>query len=61
MINQKKGPEASQNLQKLTREDLAPLTFGRAANLLVDGVRVHVARGGYTGEDGFEARILSVP
>ncbi|GJJ11663.1 hypothetical protein Clacol_005899 [Clathrus columnatus] len=52
------GPGASQVLQRLTPVDLAPLTFGRATNLLVDDLEVHVSRGGYTGEDGFE---ISIP
>ena len=52
------GPAAAAHLQALTPFDLRTLTFGRAAFADVAGVRVHVARGGYTGEDGFE---VSVP
>ncbi|KIJ30737.1 hypothetical protein M422DRAFT_214469 [Sphaerobolus stellatus SS14] len=52
------GPKAAEYLQKLTDADLKPLTFGRAAHITVGGVKVHVARGGYTGEDGFE---ISIP
>lgn len=44
-------------LQKHTSFDLKTLTFGRSAYLSVNGVDVHVARGGYTGEDGFEVLI----
>ncbi|VDC05862.1 unnamed protein product [Peniophora sp. CBMAI 1063] len=52
------GPEAANVLQKHTSFDLKTLTFGRSAYIPVDGVEVHVARGGYTGEDGFE---ISIP
>ena len=45
-------------LQKHTSFDLKTLTFGRSAYVAVDGVEVHVARGGYTGEDGFEVRLV---
>jgi aminomethyltransferase len=50
------GPKASEYLQKHTASNLTPLTFGRAAYIYIDGIKVHVARGGYTGEDGFEVR-----
>ncbi|KAF8514465.1 hypothetical protein JB92DRAFT_3143076 [Gautieria morchelliformis] len=52
------GPKAAEYLQGLTASDLKPLTFGRAAKIMIDGIKVHVARGGYTGEDGFE---ISIP
>ncbi|KAF8521591.1 glycine cleavage system T protein [Hysterangium stoloniferum] len=52
------GPKAAAYLQKLTKSNLVPLTFGRAVHMCIDGVKVHVARGGYTGEDGFE---ISIP
>ena len=48
------GPEAAQLLQLSTAYDLSTLTFGKCAWMSVEGVNVHVARGGYTGEDGFE-------
>lgn len=51
------GPDAAAYLQRLTDADLSKLTFGKSAFLDVSGVRVHVARGGYTGEDGFEVRL----
>ncbi|KLO07245.1 glycine cleavage system T protein [Schizopora paradoxa] len=53
------GPEAATILQGLTAHDLSTLTFGRAAYVSLEGgFNVHVARGGYTGEDGFE---ISIP
>ncbi|KAI0030161.1 hypothetical protein K488DRAFT_79769 [Vararia minispora EC-137] len=52
------GPEAAQILQQHTSEDLSKLVFGRSTYMKVSGVNVHVARGGYTGEDGFE---ISIP
>lgn len=48
------GPKAMEVLQGLTDYDLTTLKFGKAAYVDVDGVKCHVARGGYTGEDGFE-------
>ncbi|KAI0364570.1 glycine cleavage system T protein [Pilatotrama ljubarskyi] len=52
------GPEAAQYLQGLTSFDLRELTFGKCAFVPIEGFNLHVARGGYTGEDGFE---ISVP
>ncbi|KAI0071196.1 glycine cleavage system T protein [Panus rudis PR-1116 ss-1] len=52
------GPEAAKYLQSLTSFDLSQLTFGKAAFMSIGGIDVHVARGGYTGEDGFE---ISIP
>lgn len=48
------GPQAAQYLQGLTTFDLKGLTFGRSAYVPIEGFNLHVARGGYTGEDGFE-------
>lgn len=48
------GPEAANYLQGLTSFDLRSLTFGRSAFVPLEGFNLHVARGGYTGEDGFE-------
>jgi aminomethyltransferase len=45
-------------LQGLTSFDLCQLTFGTSAYVPVEGFNLHVARGGYTGEDGFEVRKL---
>ncbi|GBE89404.1 Probable aminomethyltransferase [Sparassis crispa] len=52
------GPEAAQYLQGLTSFDLHGLTFGKSAFMPIEGFNLHVARGGYTGEDGFE---ISIP
>ncbi|KAF3917112.1 Aminomethyltransferase [Dactylellina cionopaga] len=59
------GPKAQDVLQSLLpqgEESLSNLYFGqsRFATLKIDNadVRVHIARGGYTGEDGFE---ISIP
>ncbi|KAK7024868.1 Aminomethyltransferase [Favolaschia claudopus] len=53
------GPKAASYLQTLTSYDLAQLTFGKSAFIPVEGgFNLHVARGGYTGEDGFE---ISIP
>lgn len=54
------GPEAAKYLQTLTSFDLRSLTFGRSAFVPLEGFNLHVARGGYTGEDGFEV-FLSPP
>lgn len=52
------GPEAANYLQKFTSYDLKQLTFGKSAFVPIEGFNLHVARGGYTGEDGFE---ISIP
>lgn len=58
--NSKAGPAAADHLQALTSYDLRALTFGRSAFVPLEGINVHVARGGYTGEDGFEVSHLPV-
>jgi aminomethyltransferase len=45
-------------LQSLTSFDLRQLTFGTSAFVPIEGFNLHVARGGYTGEDGFEVAHL---
>ncbi|CED82553.1 glycine cleavage system t protein [Phaffia rhodozyma] len=52
------GPKAAEILQSLTSTDLSTLYFGQSTFIEISGVKVHVARGGYTGEDGFE---ISLP
>jgi aminomethyltransferase len=44
----------------LTSYDLRALTFGSSAFVPLEGINVHVARGGYTGEDGFEVCLQRV-
>ncbi|ODQ67316.1 aminomethyltransferase [Nadsonia fulvescens var. elongata DSM 6958] len=52
------GPKAAQTLQQFTSADLSKLTFGSSTFLNLGSFGdVHVARGGYTGEDGFEISI----
>jgi glycine cleavage system T protein (aminomethyltransferase) len=57
------GPKSADYLQGFvdsnggTAYDLKQLTFGKCAWISVGGLQVHVARGGYTGEDGFEVPI----
>lgn len=48
------GPKAGEVLQSLTSYDVPSLKFGQAAYMDIQGAKCHVARGGYTGEDGFE-------
>jgi hypothetical protein len=58
------GPKAAEYLQGFIdgpKEatligDLKELTFGRVGWATINGKKVHIARGGYTGEDGFEVR-----
>ncbi|KAG8748251.1 Aminomethyltransferase, mitochondrial [Ceratobasidium sp. 414] len=52
------GPKSAEVLQKLTSYDVPSLFFGRSAYMDITGIQCHVARGGYTGEDGFE---ISIP
>ncbi|RLV96547.1 Aminomethyltransferase mitochondrial [Spathaspora sp. JA1] len=54
------GPKAQELLQKFTNEDLSKIYFGQTkfVKLSPIGATVHLARSGYTGEDGFE---LSIP
>lgn len=54
------GPKAASALQNHVPIDLTKLYFGESAFTAIgpDSVRVHVSRGGYTGEDGFE---ISIP
>lgn len=59
-LNSDLGPGAAEYLQKLTSYDLTKLVFGSSAYMDVAGVECHVARGGYTGEDGFEVCLLTV-
>lgn len=51
------GPEAAATLQKLTTDDLSKIKFGESAYISLLGGKYHAARGGYTGEDGFEVSI----
>lgn len=57
------GPKSADYLQGFVDSDggsaydLKKLTFGKCAWVSIAGLKVHVARGGYTGEDGFEVSI----
>jgi aminomethyltransferase len=58
------GPRAAELLQPLTDIDLAPLKYYAIAAGHACGQPVHIARTGYTGEDGFELFLdwdLAVP
>jgi aminomethyltransferase len=48
------GPKAAEVLQGMVDLDLSTIKFGQSAHVNIDGVQCHIARGGYTGEDGFE-------
>lgn len=58
------GPKSAEYLQGFIDDpkeatlisDLKELTFGRVGWAKINGKKVHIARGGYTGEDGFEVR-----
>ena len=52
------GPKAAEVLAKHTDTDFTSLTFGKSVKASVAGADCHIARGGYTGEDGFE---ISIP
>ena len=55
------GPKAAAVLQSLTETDLSQVKFGQStyAEIGAGKVKCHVARGGYTGEDGFEVRFMT--
>lgn len=53
------GPKAAEALQKFTNFDLSQIKFGQSAFVPLEGGEYHVARGGYTGEDGFEISITN--
>lgn len=60
-VSIRSGPQAAQYLQALTSFDLKGLTFGKSAYVPIEGFNLHVARGGYTGEDGFEVSVGAYP
>lgn len=51
------GPKAAEVLGKHCDADLSALTFGKSVKANVAGAECHIARGGYTGEDGFEVSL----
>jgi aminomethyltransferase len=56
------GPKSAEVLQSITKGvQLDEMNFGQAAWAQVgkEGVECHIARGGYTGEDGFEVSYRS--
>jgi len=53
------GPKAAEVLQRMVEVDLSTIKFGQGAHVDIDGARCHIARGGYTGEDGFEVSPLN--
>ncbi|KAI8321274.1 aminomethyltransferase, mitochondrial-like protein [Martensiomyces pterosporus] len=52
------GPSSQKALEKLAGVDLGKMPFMTGQLLDIKGIPCHVARSGYTGEDGFE---LSIP
>lgn len=48
------GPTSAALLQNHIHDDLKELKFGNSRYIDIAGIKCHVARGGYTGEDGFE-------
>ncbi|KAF9169637.1 hypothetical protein BGX21_010176 [Mortierella sp. AD011] len=52
------GPKAAPVLEALIGKDLRDLAFMDSRFITIKGIECHVARSGYTGEDGFE---ISVP
>jgi aminomethyltransferase len=48
------GPKSVEVLQPLSGTDFGDISFGKSVDVKIDGVKCHVARGGYTGEDGLE-------
>jgi len=58
MLMRVAGPDSAAHLQTLVDGDLSKLVFGRSAFFKLNDTKVHVARGGYTGEDGFEVRFF---
>ncbi|CCG82222.1 Probable aminomethyltransferase,mitochondrial [Taphrina deformans PYCC 5710] len=48
------GPSSAAVLQEHTKDALSELKFGNSRYIDIAGINCHVARGGYTGEDGFE-------
>lgn len=55
------GPEAVNVLQAFTKDDLSKVYFGNSTYITLpafNNTEVHISRGGYTGEDGFE---ISIP
>ncbi|GJJ73273.1 aminomethyltransferase [Entomortierella parvispora] len=52
------GPKAAAVLEGLVGKDLRDLPFMDGRSMTIKGIECHVARSGYTGEDGFE---ISVP
>jgi aminomethyltransferase len=48
------GPRAVEMLHPLSDVDLSTVRYYHASDATVDGVKVEIARTGYTGEDGFE-------
>ena len=53
------GPKAAEVLQKMVDLDLTTVKFGQGAHVDINGAKCHIARGGYTGEDGFEVGCIN--
>ena len=53
------GPSAAAALEKLVGKDLNDFGFMHGRFMDVAGIPCHIARSGYTGEDGFEVKIIT--
>jgi aminomethyltransferase len=53
------GPKAAELLQTKCNVDLSTLRYYSIASAELDGTLVHLARTGYTGEDGFEVLAMA--
>lgn len=55
------GPKSSEVLEGICpNADLEHLSFGKTKFADIDGAKCHIARAGYTGEDGFEVSLSSI-
>jgi len=53
------GPKSMEALQSIINVDLSMMSFMTAQDVEINGISCGLARGGYTGEDGFEISVKS--
>ncbi|CAG8640303.1 1806_t:CDS:2 [Paraglomus brasilianum] len=51
------GPKSAEVLQNILNQDLSDFKFMNGRFIKIKGIECHVARSGYTGEDGFEIAV----